>query len=95
MSTSTSTDNTSITLKLTQEQKEKLLKAATIRCLSLSEYLLELALNIATEEIPELDKILLNEKDWETFIAAIENPSEPNEALKRAIEEHQENYGKW
>jgi uncharacterized protein (DUF1778 family) len=95
MSTSTSPHETSITLRLTQQQKEKLEKAAAMRCLSLSEYLLELALNAATEEIPEPEKIVRSERDWEIFREAIENPPEPNEVLKAAIKEHQEKYGKW
>jgi uncharacterized protein (DUF1778 family) len=95
MSTPTSTPETSITLRLTQEQKEKLSQAATMRCLSLSEYLLELALNAATEEIPEAEKIVLSERDWEIFREAMENPPEPNEALKAALKEHQEKSGKW
>jgi uncharacterized protein (DUF1778 family) len=90
MSPLTSANLTSITLKLTIEQKEKLSLAAAMRCLSLSEYLLELALNAATEEIPEPEKIVLKERDWEIFREAVENPPEPNEALKAAIKDHQE-----
>lgn len=91
----TSNPETSITLKLSQEQKEKLEKAAALRCMTVSEYLLQIAEDIATEEILPPEQIVLSNKDWEIFISAIENPPLPNEALKAAIKEHQEEYGKW
>ncbi|NET88987.1 MAG: DUF1778 domain-containing protein [Kamptonema sp. SIO1D9] len=92
---STPTNETSITLKLSSEHIERLEKAAARRCLTLNEYLIELALDAATEEIPPPETIVLSEKDWNIFVSAIENPPKPNEALKAAIKEHQEKYGKW
>jgi uncharacterized protein (DUF1778 family) len=56
--------------------------------------LLDIALK-AAKETPEVEQIVLSERDWEIFASAIENPPEPNEALKAAIKEHQEKYGKW
>ncbi len=86
---------TTIEITLSQEQKEVLENAATIRSLSLSEYLLEVALKLA-EDLPlKLESIILSERDWEIVTSAIENPPEPNEALKAAIKKHQEKYGKW
>ena len=86
---------TTIEITLTQEQKEVLENAATIRSLSLSEYLLEVALKLA-EDLPlKPESIILSERDWKIVTSAIENPPEPNEALKTAIKKHQEKYGKW
>lgn len=95
MSIPTNTEEISITLKLSEEQKKKLEQAAAMRCLTLSEYLLQLALDAATEEIPVPEPIVLSSKDWEIFASVMENPPEPNEVLKAAIKEHQEEYGKW
>lgn len=95
---STSIENaqtTKIEINLTQAQKETLEKAAAIRCLSLGEYLLEAALNLAEEQPLKPESSVLSEKDWEIFTSALENPPEPNEALKAAIKEYQEEYGKW
>jgi hypothetical protein len=50
-------ESTNITLTINPEQKQKLEKAAALRCLSISEYLLQLALDAATEEIPEPEAI--------------------------------------
>ncbi len=44
---------------------------------------------------PEPEKIVLSDRDWEIVTSALENPPEPNEALKAAIKEHQKKYGKW
>ena len=91
MSTSIeNTQTTKIEINLTQAQKETLEKAASIRCLSLSDYLLEAALNLAEEQPLQPESIILSERDWEIVTAALENPPEPNEALKAAIKKHQE-----
>lgn len=89
------TKETSLTLSLSQEHKQTLEKAAAMRCLTLSEYLLELALNAATQEIAAPEQIVLSNRDWDLFVSVLENPPEPNETLKAAIKEHQEKYGKW
>lgn len=91
----TRTEETNITINLSQKHKYTLEKAAAMRCLSLSEYLLQLALNVATEELPEADSLVLSEKDWDIFTSALENPPLANEALKSAIKEDEEQYGKW
>lgn len=41
------------------------------------------------------EEIVLSERDWDIMMTALENPTEANEALKAAIIEHQEKYGKW
>jgi uncharacterized protein (DUF1778 family) len=86
---------TTIEIILTQEQKEVLEEAANIKCLSLSEYLLEIALKLAEDPPLKPETIVLSERDWEIVTSAIENPPEPNEALKAAIKRHQEKYGNW
>ena len=95
MSATTNPKETSITLTLPQEQKQLLEKAAALRCLTLSEYLLQLALDAATEEIPELEPIIAGDRDWKIIESARLNPPTANEALKAAINEHQQEYGKW
>lgn len=46
-------------------------------------------------EKPVIEKIVLSERDWDIMVTALENPPEANEALKAAIKEHQDKYGKW
>lgn len=94
MSTPAKTTETSITLSVSEEQQQALKKAAAKRCLTVDEYLLEIAINLATQEIAAPEQIVLSDRDWDVFVLGLENPPEPNEALKAAIKEHQEKYGK-
>ncbi len=95
MSTTTKTKTIKIELTLTEAQLTILKKAAALRFLSLNEYLLEVGLKTAEEPLPPPEEIVLSERDWEIFTSALENPPEPNEALKAAFKRHQEKYGKW
>lgn len=83
---------TIIEIALTQEQKEVLENAATIKCLSLSEYLLEVALKLAEDPPLKPETIVLSERDWEIVTSAIENPPELNPNLKAAIKRYREKY---
>ena len=95
MSARTNAKKTNITLTLESEQKQLLEKAAALRCLTVSEYLLQLALDAANEEIQEPEAIVASDSDWEIIESAILNPPAANEALQAAINEHQQEYGKW
>lgn len=46
-------------------------------------------------EKPEIEKIVLSERDWDILISALEKPPPASEALKAAIKEHQYKYGNW
>jgi len=93
MSTTTKTKTTTIELTFTEEELTILKKAAALRFLSLNEYLLEVGLKTAAEPLPPPEEIVLSERDWEIFTSALENPPEPNEALKAAFKEYMEEYG--
>ncbi len=94
MSTPSQVKTTQIEITLNEEQTQTLEKAAAMRCLTLSEYLVELAINAATEEIPEPESMVLSEQDWEIFVSAIENPQELNPRLKAAIQKYKNEYEK-
>jgi uncharacterized protein (DUF1778 family) len=83
-----------ITLEITpnRQQKELLEKAATLWGLSLSDYLLQVALNLAEEVRLEPEPIVLSESNWEIVTSAIENPPELNSKLKAAIERYRQEY---
>ncbi|MEC4986612.1 MAG: DUF1778 domain-containing protein, partial [Oscillatoria sp. PMC 1076.18] len=63
--------------------------------LSLHDYIIHQALNSAIEDIANYDRMVLSDRDRDIFMEALENPPKANEALKAAIKEHQEKYGKW
>lgn len=79
MSMSPQLRNTTIEIKLSEEEKKALETAAANRCLSLSEYLREMALIAAKEEIAQPQSSLLSEEEWEVFLSLLESPSEVNE----------------
>ena len=95
MPTPSQTAKTTIELNLTPEQKNTLEKAAAITGLSLTDYVIHQALSAGMEQIASYGKMVLADRDREIFMAALDNPPEQNEALKSAIKDHQEKYGKW
>ena len=50
-------------------------------------------MSTTTKSQPKTEEIVLSERDWEIFVSALENPPEPNEALKAAFKEYMEEYG--
>ena len=56
-----------------------------------TEYRVRLAKTIPLDEIPFLEESLtpLSDKDRDIFLALLENPPEPNEALRKAMERQQ------
>ncbi len=83
---------TTIEITINREQKELIEKAATLWGLSLSEYLLEVALNLAEEMPLKSEQIVLSEPNWEIVTSAIENPPQLNSKLKSAIEIYRQEY---
>nr|WP_202895932.1 DUF1778 domain-containing protein [Iningainema tapete] len=61
--------------------------------LSLNDYVIHQALSAAMEHIASYGKMVLSDHDQDIFNAALENPPEPNEALKAAFKEYQQEYG--
>ena len=95
MSLSSPSQTTTIEIVLPQDRKKILEKAATLEGLSLSEYLLKIATEIAEQSLLKTESITLSEKDWEIVTSAINNPPELNSALKTAINRYkQENLEK-
>ncbi|NEO54520.1 MAG: DUF1778 domain-containing protein [Okeania sp. SIO3B5] len=88
MSATTNTKKTNITLTLEPEQKQLLEQAAALRCLTVNEYLLLIALDAASEETAEPEVIVASDRDWEIIESAILNPPAANEALKAAINQY-------
>ena len=81
-----------INLKVTAEQKELLEKAASSAGFSLSYFVLSKSLEAAWENAASDNQLVLSDRDWELFVSLMENPPEPNEALKSAMREYLEEY---
>ena len=63
-------------------QKSLLERAAEIKHLSLSSYILSSSIKQAELDIAENEMLILSNRDRDLVMSALENPPEPNEALK-------------
>jgi uncharacterized protein (DUF1778 family) len=76
-----------IDLRISGEVKTLIERAAQLKHTTVSAYLLESAMLRAREEVDSLERIHLQEADWAIFYSALENPPEPNRALKALFKE--------
>ncbi|MBQ0165696.1 MAG: DUF1778 domain-containing protein [Treponema sp.] len=75
--------NERIDLRINDEEKKLLERAAELKHLSLSSYIITTSLKQAKIDLDEEEVLLLADQDRNRILAALENPPEPNEALKR------------
>lgn len=75
--------NERIDLRTNDEEKKLLERAAELKHLSLSSYIITISLKQAKIDLEEEEILLLSNQDRNCILAALENPPEPNEALKR------------
>ena len=71
-----------IDLRTNSNQKTLLERAAELKHVSLSSYVLTTALKQAQLDLEENEIIVLSNRDRDLVMAALENPPEPNESLK-------------
>lgn len=74
--------NARVDIKTTIDAKSLLEKAASLLGTTLSAFILDTSIVRAREVVMDSQLIQLNEKEGLRFIAALENPPEPNEKLK-------------
>jgi uncharacterized protein (DUF1778 family) len=83
-----------IDLRVTQEQKELLERAASLKGISLSAYTLFHVLPAAKQDIDKNERLVLSNRDRDLFLSVMENPPELKGKLKAAIQEYRNKYGK-
>ncbi|NET38105.1 MAG: DUF1778 domain-containing protein [Cyanothece sp. SIO1E1] len=93
MMSSTKAKESRIEIRVSQEDKKLLEQAASLQGLSLSQYMLSTALDIAKEKIATHEKMVLSNRDRDLFIALIDNPPAPCKALKSAVHRYNQKYG--
>lgn len=90
--TSKNTKVSRVDLRVSPKQKELLERAATLKGLSLSSYVLYHSLEAAREEINSHQRLVLSDRDRDLFLSLMENPPQPGEALKSAMSKFQREY---
>ena len=73
MSSTPKAKKTTVEIKLSNEEKQVLEKAAQIRGITLREYILENALNRAQEEVSQLESVVVSEVEWDIFLSTLDN----------------------
>ena len=71
-----------VDFRVSDVQKSLLERAAEIKHLSLSSYILSSSIKQAEQDIAENEMLILSNRDRDLVMSALENPPEPNEALK-------------
>ena len=78
-------DSARINLRTSPEAKALIERAAALMGTTVSGFMLQNAYEAARRVVSDHDTIVLSQRDFEAFIAACENPAEPNEALRRLM----------
>ena len=71
-----------VDFRVSDVQKTLLERAAEIKHLSLSSYILSSSIKQAEQDIAENEMLILSNRDRDLVMSALENPPEPNEALR-------------
>lgn len=71
-----------VDFRVSDVQKSLLERAAEIKHLSLSSYILSSSIKQAEQDIAENEMLILSNRDRDLVMSVLENPPEPNEALK-------------
>ena len=71
-----------VDFRVSDVQRSLLKRAAEIKHLSLSSYILSSSIKQAELDIAENEMLILSNRDRDLVMSALENPPEPNEALK-------------
>ena len=82
------TKNDRIYIRTTRDQKDTLARAARVRHLHTTEFMLQVSLNAAEAVLQEEDRITLSERDFARFVELIENPKQPTHELRDAMTEY-------
>ena len=71
-----------VDFRVSDVQKSLLERAAEIKHLSLSSYILSSSIKQAELDIAENEMLILSNRDRDLVMSALENPPEPTEALR-------------
>ena len=74
-------------LRLTKSAKQTLQAAATAAHKTVSEFVLDSALSVAEEQLPDRRSFRLDAKQWEAFMAALDAPPRRIPRLERLFRE--------
>lgn len=74
-----------IDLRLSRRAKALLQHAAAVRHKTVTEFVLDSSLTAATETLADRREFLLNAKQWQAFMAALDAPMRPKPRLRKLL----------
>lgn len=77
-----------INLRTSTEAKALIERAAALMGTTVSSFMLQNAYEAARRIVTENNTLLMTERDFDAFTTSIENPPEPNAALRKLLERH-------
>ena len=77
-----------LNFRLPVELKEKIERAAVVSGVTVTDFAISALVNSADNVLEKHQNRILSDRDRDIFLAMIENPPEPNEALKKAVQEY-------
>lgn len=89
MSTAISQRDERIDLRVSADLKTLLSRAASYCGMSLSSFLVSIAADRAKEVVAEHETLTLSPRDWEAFLAALDDADRPRPRLAAAARRHQ------
>jgi uncharacterized protein (DUF1778 family) len=81
---------TTLDLRLPSSVKEAVVQAAAHLGQSVDEFAVSALAHTAREVIEHRGVTVLTARDWERFVALLDEPAEPNEALKAAAQRYKQ-----
>ncbi len=77
-----------VAVRLTPAVKRALERGAEVSGRSLSDFVVDSAYRAAQRAIEDHERLHLTDRDRKVFLAALDKPPEPNQALRRAARHH-------
>ena len=77
-----------LNFRLPPEIKERVETAALVSGLTVTDFAITALANTAEEVLEKHQTRVLSNRDRDIFLAMLENPPAPNEALKKAVKEY-------
>lgn len=70
-------------VRFTAEEAETIEKAASWKGISVTDFMRSASLESARNTISDQNYYALSSRDWDNLMSALQNPPEPNDALKK------------
>lgn len=85
MASNTQRKDERIDLRLSGPAKAMLQRAAAVRHKTVTEFVLDSGLTAAAEALADRREFLLDEAQWQAFVAALDGPAKPKPGLENLL----------